>query len=88
MNPVVNPPLSSAGPGAWFGWPDIPQIEKLVTGWVRATDQTKRTQLADEIQNVAFDQVPYIPWGEWVMPTAFRRKSKASSNSMRHCSGT
>jgi peptide/nickel transport system substrate-binding protein len=53
MNPVVDPPLSGAGPSAWFGWPDIPQIEKLVTDCVRAIDQTKHKQLADEIQKVA-----------------------------------
>jgi peptide/nickel transport system substrate-binding protein len=40
---------------------------------VRATDQTKRKQLADEVQNVALSEVTYVPWGEWVQPTAFRR---------------
>jgi peptide/nickel transport system substrate-binding protein len=54
--------------------PDIPQLDKLVTDWVRATDQTKRKQLADEAQKVAFDEVPYVPWGEWVQPTAFRNQ--------------
>jgi hypothetical protein len=38
MNPVVNPPLSGAGPDAWFGWPDIPQIEKLVTARDRSDE--------------------------------------------------
>src|SRR5262245_44123794 len=58
---------------AWFGWPDIPQLEKLVTDWVRATDQMKRKQLADEIQRVALSEITYVPWGEWVQPTAFRK---------------
>jgi ABC-type transport system substrate-binding protein len=61
-NPAVHFGLSGAGPRAWFGWPDIPQIEKLVTDWVRATDQTKRKQLADEVQKVALDEVAYVPW--------------------------
>jgi peptide/nickel transport system substrate-binding protein len=73
LNPAVHFGVSGAGPRAWFGWPDIPQLEKLVTDWVRATDQTKRKQLADEVQKVAFNEVPYVPWGEWVQPTAFRR---------------
>jgi len=73
MDPVVNPPLSGAGAGAWFGWPDIPQIEKLRIDWVRATDQAKRKQVADEIQKVALGEVAYVPWGEWLMPTAFRK---------------
>jgi peptide/nickel transport system substrate-binding protein len=72
-NPAVHFGVSGAGPRAWFGWPDIPQIEKLVTDWVRAADETKRKQLADEVQKVALSEVAYVPWGEWVQPTAFRR---------------
>src|SRR5205823_12907398 len=48
MNPAVHFGLSGAGPGAWFGWPNIPQLEKLVTDWVRATHEVRRKQLADE----------------------------------------
>jgi peptide/nickel transport system substrate-binding protein len=73
LNPAVHFGVSGAGPRAWFGWPDIPQLDRLVTDWVRATDQTKRKQLADEVQKVAFEEVPYVPWGEWVQPTAFRK---------------
>ena len=73
INPAVHFGVSGAGPRAWFGWPDIPQLEKLVTDWVRATDQTKRKQLADEVQKVALSEVAYVPWGEWLQPTAFRR---------------
>jgi hypothetical protein len=73
INPAVHFGVSGAGARAWFGWPDVPQLEKLVTDWVRATDQTKRKQLADEVQKVAFSEVTYVPWGEWVQPMAFRR---------------
>ncbi|HKM73256.1 MAG TPA: ABC transporter substrate-binding protein [Stellaceae bacterium] len=73
INPAVHFGLSGAGPRAWYGWPDIQQLEKLATDWVRATDQTKRKQLADEVQKIALDEVTYVPWGEWVQPTAFRK---------------
>jgi peptide/nickel transport system substrate-binding protein len=72
-NPAVHFGLSGAGPSAWFGWPYIPELEKLVTDWVRATDPAKRKQLADEVQKVALSEVPYVPWGEWVQPTAIRK---------------
>ena len=72
-NPAVHFGVSGAGPRAWFGWPDVPQLETLVSDWVRATDQAKRKQIADEIQKVALSQVTYVPWGEWVQPTALRR---------------
>ena len=52
----------------------VPQLEKLVTDWVRATDETKRKQLAADIQRVALSEVTYVPWGEWFQPTAFRKK--------------
>jgi peptide/nickel transport system substrate-binding protein len=73
MHPAVHFGVSGAGPGAWFGWPEVPQLEKLITDWVRATDQGKRKQLAEEIQKIALDEVAYVPWGEWFLPTAFRR---------------
>jgi peptide/nickel transport system substrate-binding protein len=73
INPAVHFALSGAGPRAWYGWPDIPQLEKLAADWVRETDQPKRKQLADEIQKVALSEVPYVPWGEWMLPTALRK---------------
>jgi peptide/nickel transport system substrate-binding protein len=64
---------SGAGPRAWFGWPEIPQLDKVVTDWVRPIGQTQRKQLADEVQKVVLSEVPYVPFGEWVQPTAFRK---------------
>jgi len=72
VSPAVHFGVSGAGIDAWFGWPDIPQLGELTTQWVRATDQTKRKQLADEIQKTALREVAYVPWGEWFSPTAFR----------------
>jgi len=72
-NPAVHFGVSGAGSRAWFGWPDVPQLEKLIISWLRATDQTKRKQLADEIQKIALSEVTYVPWGEWVQPTAYRK---------------
>jgi peptide/nickel transport system substrate-binding protein len=73
IDPAVHWAMSGAGASAWFGWPDVPQLDKLTIDWLRATDQTRRKQLADDIQKVALDEVTYVPWGEWVQPTAFRK---------------
>ena len=59
-----------------------------LSDWVRATDLIKRKQLADEVQRVALSEVTYVPWGEWVQPTAFRKNVRASSSSPRRSSGT
>ena len=89
INPVVHFAVSGAGPAAWFGWPQVPQLEKLITDWVRATDQVKRKQVAGEIQKVALDEVTYVPWGEWFMPMACAGKTSRGRSSSRHrCSGT
>ena len=40
---------------------------------MRATDQAKRKQIADEVQKVALSEVAYVPWGEWFSPTAYRK---------------
>jgi peptide/nickel transport system substrate-binding protein len=58
IDPAVHFGLSGAGPNAWFGWPNVPQIEKLGPDWLRTTDQTKRKQLTDEIQKIALDTCP------------------------------
>ena len=73
VNPAVHFGIAGAGQRGWYGWPDVPQLEKLVADWVGATDQAKRRQLADEIQKVALSEVTYVPYGEWFQPTAFRK---------------
>jgi peptide/nickel transport system substrate-binding protein len=73
INPAVHFGVSGAGSRAWFGWPEIPQLEKLVADWAHATDEPKRQQLADEVQRVALSEVTHVPWGQWVQPTAFRK---------------
>jgi peptide/nickel transport system substrate-binding protein len=51
----------------------VPELEKLITEWVRSSDDAKRLWLADEVQRVALDEVTYVPWGQWLQPTAFRK---------------
>src|SRR5262249_35694931 len=73
ISPAVHFGLSGAGPNARSRWPQLPQVEKLTLDWVRTTDPKRRQQLAEVIQKVALDEVTYVPWGEWVQPTAFRK---------------
>jgi peptide/nickel transport system substrate-binding protein len=73
MNPAVHFALSGAGAGAWFGWPDVPQLETVVRDWVRESDQARRKALATDVQKLALSEATYVPFGEWVQPTAFRK---------------
>jgi peptide/nickel transport system substrate-binding protein len=73
INPGVHAGISGAGDGAWFGWPESGRIEELKIQWARATDKAKQKQLAEEIQKIAYDEVMYVPFGQWVLPTAYRK---------------
>jgi peptide/nickel transport system substrate-binding protein len=73
INPAVHAGISGAGPGAWFGWAENAEIERLKLEWVRATDRARQKRLADEIQKLAYDEVMYVPFGQWVLPTAYQR---------------
>ena len=48
-------------------------MEKLRRDFVAQTDAARRKQLAEDIQKLAYDEVPYVPWGEFVTPAAVRK---------------
>ena len=79
INPAVHFGVAGAGQHAYVGWPDIPQLERLVSEWVRASDQSQRKQLAEQVQKIALSEVPYVPTGQWVQPTAFTKKRQKHS---------
>lgn len=61
MSPATNTMLQGAGDKAPFGWPDIPRIEELRAQWFDAPDLAAQQTIAEEIQRVAMDELPYIP---------------------------
>jgi peptide/nickel transport system substrate-binding protein len=72
INPALNFPLRANGEKAWFGWPTDQKIEALRAQWMEAPDLAAQRKLADEIQQQAFTSVPFIPTGQFVIPTAYR----------------
>ncbi len=65
-------PLRGNGSNAWFGWPDDPKLEQMRDAWLDASDQAAQKRICEDIQSHAFEQVPFIPIGQWFYPTAFR----------------
>jgi peptide/nickel transport system substrate-binding protein len=61
---------------AWFGWPCDERLEKLRDTWARSTDAAKQKAIAVELQRVIYDVVPYVNYGQWFLPTAYRRNLK------------
>jgi len=74
FSPAVNIPLRANGDKAWFGWPTDDKIESLIDAWFKATDVAGQKKLAADIQVEAYtNDVPYIPTGQFVIPTAYRK---------------
>ena len=73
FSPAVNIALRGNGQKGWFGWPTDDKVEALIDAWFKAPDFATQKQLAADIQVEAYTDVPYIPTGQFVVPTAYRR---------------
>jgi peptide/nickel transport system substrate-binding protein len=73
-NPIGNNMIRGAGANGWFGWPTSPRLAALREAWLDATDVATQLRIAEDIQRVEWDEVPYIPVGQWSLPTAYRTR--------------
>ncbi|HZS82476.1 MAG TPA: ABC transporter substrate-binding protein [Stellaceae bacterium] len=73
LSPAVNFPVRANGDGAWFGWPKDDEIEKLRDEWFKAPDLAEQKRLAAEIQKRAYEIASYVPTGQFLIPTAYRK---------------
>jgi peptide/nickel transport system substrate-binding protein len=73
LNPGLHQPLRGSGARAWFGWPTIPRMEELAEAWLDAADPEAQRAIGAAMQRVAFEEVPYLPLGQYFQPTAYRR---------------
>jgi peptide/nickel transport system substrate-binding protein len=72
-NPGSHFPLRGNGKGGWFGWPDSPVLEGLRDQWFAAPDEAAQKKVCEQMQTVAFQEVPYIPIGSYRIPSAMSR---------------
>jgi peptide/nickel transport system substrate-binding protein len=72
VNPAVNFPIRGTGEKAWFGWPTDPKMEELRDAWFHAKTQAESKKITEAVQQRAFEFVPFIPTGQFILPTAFR----------------
>ncbi|MGY4311790.1 ABC-type transport system substrate-binding protein [Bradyrhizobium sp. JR3.5] len=73
MNPIVNNQIAANGKRAWFGWPDDAKLEQMRDTYARATSPEDQKKLAMEIQKEAYEQVIYVPLGQFRLPSAWRK---------------
>ena len=75
-SPALNAGVAGVGEKAFFGWYASEQMEKMRGDFVAEPDAKKRKQISDEVQKLAYDEVPYALWGEFVAPAAMRKNVK------------
>jgi peptide/nickel transport system substrate-binding protein len=74
INPIVNFAIGGKGKnGGWFGWADDARIEQLKDAFARASSLDEQKKIAADIQKEAYEQVIYIPLGEYTQPSAWRK---------------
>ena len=74
MNPIANASIGGRGTkGGWFGWSEDAKIEQLKDAFARAGTPEEQKKVAAEIQKEAYEQVIYIPLGQYLAPSAWRK---------------
>ncbi len=61
---------------AWFGWPCDEQLETLRDQFSREADPAKQKAIAEQLQTRAYEVVPYVNYGQWFQPVAYRSSLK------------
>jgi peptide/nickel transport system substrate-binding protein len=72
LDPASHLLLRGNGKEAQFGWPTMPKIEELRNAWFDAKAPADQKKICEQIQLQAFEEVPYIPLGQSIPPTAYR----------------
>jgi peptide/nickel transport system substrate-binding protein len=74
-NPIAHIQISGKGrKGGWFGWPEDSGMEELRDAFARASSPEEQKEIAREIQARVYDQVIYIPLGQYTVPSVWRKE--------------
>ncbi len=73
----ANPMSSNTTPticgDAWFGWPCDEVAEKMRQQFIRETDPAKQKQIAEDLHKRLWENIPYIPIGQYQQPFVWRK---------------
>ena len=72
-NPYGNPWIRADGLAAFPGWPTSARIEALRAAWLDAGNLDEQRRICTELQMQLWQDVPYIPMGEYWQSTAYRK---------------
>jgi peptide/nickel transport system substrate-binding protein len=69
-DPVGNVPMQASCDRAWPGWPCDAAHQALIDAFPYAANPAERRRILDELQTSAYRLVPYVPFGQWYLPSA------------------
>jgi peptide/nickel transport system substrate-binding protein len=70
--PASNP-IRANGDKAWFGWPDVPEVEAQVAAWFDATTPDEEKTATRRLNKAAFESVLHAPTGFFLQYQAWRK---------------
>jgi peptide/nickel transport system substrate-binding protein len=73
INPAVAIGVRANGDKAWFGWPDVPEVEAQVTAWYEAKTAGEEKTAIGRLNKAALDNVVYAPTGFFLGYQAWRK---------------
>ena len=71
-DPYGNPWIRADGLAAFAGWPTSPRIEALRAAWLDVASLDEQRRVCADLQMQLWQDVPYIPMGEYWQSTAYR----------------
>jgi len=74
LNPAVSFLARGNGRDTWYGLPSDPALEALRLSWFEAPGHAEQKAIAGQMQRQVLDQAPYLPLGQILQPTAYRRE--------------
>jgi len=75
VSPIAHFQINAKGrKGGWFGWPEDADMEELRDAFVRARSLDEQKEIATEIQARNYDQVIYIPLGQYKSVSVWRKE--------------
>ena len=73
-NPIASISIGGKGKnGGWFGWPEDARMEQLKDAFARSSAPEEQKKIAADIQKEVYDQVIFIPLGQFLVPSAWRK---------------
>ncbi|WP_137127247.1 ABC transporter substrate-binding protein [Roseomonas sp. HF4] len=69
-DPVGNVPMQASCERAWPGWPCDAAHQALIDAFPYAANDAERRRILDELHASAYRLVPYVPYGQWYLPSA------------------